>query len=84
MLSHSNAIETEVKIKIYRKKGYEYANFEKYYYVGPNPDEVNFLEASTYNPDRSNDNSDVSNPKNDKPSKATQPKNSTLYMPMAV
>ncbi len=41
--------ETEVKIKIYKKSGYEYANFSKSYFVGPDADEVIFLEANTYN-----------------------------------
>jgi len=41
--------ETEVKIKIYKKGGYKYADFSKSYYVGPNPDEVIFLDANTYN-----------------------------------
>ncbi len=41
--------ETEVKIKIYNKKGYQYANFEKYYYIGPNADDVKIIEANTYN-----------------------------------
>lgn len=40
--------ETEVKIKIYKKEGYEYANVEEPYYSG-NGEGVNFTDVVTYN-----------------------------------
>lgn len=41
--------ETKVKIKIYKKDGYKYANFEQSYYTGTNADRVSFSDAATYN-----------------------------------
>ena len=42
--------EVEVKIKIYKKEGYEYANKAISYYVGGNSDEsIDFSKAITYN-----------------------------------
>ncbi len=40
----------KVKIKIYKKEGYDYANFSQRYYIGGNAKEtVNFSNATTYN-----------------------------------
>lgn len=41
--------EVEVKIKIYKKEGYEYANFEKMYYSGTNGERISISNAATYN-----------------------------------
>lgn len=42
--------EVEVKIKIYKKEGYDYANKAIEYYIGGNSDEsVDFSKAYTYN-----------------------------------
>lgn len=41
--------ETEMKIKIYKKQGYEYANHQVFYKVGARADNVNYTDAATYN-----------------------------------
>ncbi|RZJ66477.1 MAG: DUF3857 domain-containing protein [Flavobacterium sp.] len=41
--------ETKVKIKIYKKEGYKYANHEESYYTGTNSDRIDFDDAATYN-----------------------------------
>ena len=42
--------EVEIKIKIYKKEGYEWANNEVSYYIGGHDDEsVQFSKAFTYN-----------------------------------
>jgi hypothetical protein len=40
--------ETEVKLKIYKKEGYEYANIDEAYYIG-NGERVDFSNVATYN-----------------------------------
>ncbi|MES2411668.1 MAG: transglutaminase domain-containing protein [Bacteroidota bacterium] len=40
--------ETEVKMKIYKKEGYDYANVQEIYYIG-NGEGVDFSEVFTYN-----------------------------------
>lgn len=40
--------ETEVKLKIYKKEGYEYANIDESYYIG-NGERVDFSNVATYN-----------------------------------
>jgi hypothetical protein len=40
--------ETEVKLKIYKKEGYEYANIDEAYFIG-NGERVDFSNAVTYN-----------------------------------
>ncbi len=40
--------ETEVKLKIYKKEGYEYANIDEAYFIG-NGERVEFSNAATYN-----------------------------------
>ncbi len=41
--------ETRVKIKIYKKAGYSYANFETMLYIGKHNDLLNFHDEVTYN-----------------------------------
>ncbi|UPT69503.1 MAG: hypothetical protein M0D53_09925 [Flavobacterium sp. JAD_PAG50586_2] len=40
--------ETEVKMKIYKKEGYDYANIKQRYYIA-NGGSVNFTDVATYN-----------------------------------
>lgn len=42
-------IETKMKIKIYKKEGYRFANVEETYYSDANGDIVRFEDAATYN-----------------------------------
>jgi transglutaminase-like putative cysteine protease len=41
--------QVEVKIKIYKKEAYSYANFEKSYYSGTFSDKLFFSDVATYN-----------------------------------
>ena len=41
--------ETEVKIKVYKKEGYKYGDYEKLYYTGSHGDRLVFTDAATYN-----------------------------------
>jgi hypothetical protein len=41
-------VETEVKMKIYKKEGYDYANVEETYYTGSD-EALNFTDVATYN-----------------------------------
>jgi hypothetical protein len=41
--------EVEVKIKIYKKEGYKYGNFEKSYYSGAYGEKIFITDAATYN-----------------------------------
>lgn len=39
----------EFRYKIYKKEGYDYGNFSKYYYAGTNADRLYFTDCATYN-----------------------------------
>ncbi len=41
--------EVDVRIKIYKKSGYDYANVEKAYYAGAKGDKFKFSDVNTYN-----------------------------------
>ena len=41
--------ETEYKIKIYKKEGYEYAQHEEWYYSVPGGDKLYYSDVYTYN-----------------------------------